>query len=402
MDRSTGSPSHRMEATIASGSDDDYVCCRSRFGRDDRPSLHLGDDVLSVDIIGWEFLAAGAKDDSSVWDLSDLQAPLFTIAAHRGWVMSSPSEPRWHGAGNERVWRSHTTLGYADRLAAPAAGRARVMDGVAFNPRGDLLASAATDGFVRFWVPASGRRSGKPVAIHGDPNRMAFNPEGDTMAVALFDGSIQLIDLEERRTIGAPSAVIATSCTASRSRPMDACSPRAVQTVPSCFGTWRTVSRSELPSKPTLRRSILRSRPTGPCWLRWPRRLVSSGTWSSFRSWDTSSGVSTLDISQDGHRIVQAAGTDRENLGRGGSHRGRTGHPDAKPGDERGVERRRGNHRLRSCGQKYPDLGDRSQDRPREHDPAHQGYVPVRGPPDGTVVAPQGRRNIQLGHDWGT
>ncbi|MGW7824577.1 caspase, EACC1-associated type [Streptomyces puniciscabiei] len=82
------------------------------------------------------------------------------------------------------------------------------VNSVAFDPRGRMLVTAAKDGTVRFWNPATHREIGTAITATEDQlygvSRLAFNPKGTLLATACGDGTARLWDPATHRAVGRP------------------------------------------------------------------------------------------------------------------------------------------------------------------------------------------------------
>jgi len=108
--------------------------------------------------------------------------------------------------GYVRLWDPATGRPTGSPLHASSGQNSRV-DGVAFSPDGNLLASAGDDGYIRLWDPATGRPSGSPVHAPGPSSSvlgMAFSPDGKLLASAGDDGYVRLWHTATGRPAGSP------------------------------------------------------------------------------------------------------------------------------------------------------------------------------------------------------
>jgi WD40 repeat protein/serine/threonine protein kinase len=69
-----------------------------------------------------------------------------------------------------------------------------------FSPRGDLLACAGEDGFVRIWNTGSWRLAGSIKASETEVNVAAFSPDGNTLATVDDEGKLKLWEIATGRS----------------------------------------------------------------------------------------------------------------------------------------------------------------------------------------------------------
>ncbi|GAB1818270.1 hypothetical protein [Herbidospora sp. RD11066] len=85
-----------------------------------------------------------------------------------------------------------------DKIGDPLPGG----PAVAFHPRGHLLAASCADHTVRLWDPETRRSFGEPLAGHlAAITSIAFHPSGDTIATASDDGTVREWDTVSGRQL---------------------------------------------------------------------------------------------------------------------------------------------------------------------------------------------------------
>ncbi|HEX6025849.1 MAG TPA: hypothetical protein VFZ00_27910, partial [Solirubrobacter sp.] len=140
-----------------------------------------------------------------VWPLGtfgELRSSQATAGQAIGAVALSPGGRVVAGAAANTV-RLYTASGPLLRDGPVLTGHDDRVTGVAFSPRGGLVATSAEDGTVRLWSA----RTGSPVATlwaDGAVSAIAFSPDGRTLAGA--GRAVRLWDVATRRPLGAPLA----------------------------------------------------------------------------------------------------------------------------------------------------------------------------------------------------
>lgn len=82
-------------------------------------------------------------------------------------------------------------------------GHTAAVEGVAFSPNGQLLATGSQDNTVRLWDVATGRPHGRPLIRHSEAvSRVAFSSDSNLLASTSADTSIQLWDVATGQPFG--------------------------------------------------------------------------------------------------------------------------------------------------------------------------------------------------------
>jgi hypothetical protein len=88
----------------------------------------------------------------------------------------------------------------------PLIAHTNAVNGVAFSPDGQLMATASTDGTAQLWDVATGQPNGQPLTrpIPNGVNGLTFSPDGRLLATANGDATVQLWDVATGQPHGEP------------------------------------------------------------------------------------------------------------------------------------------------------------------------------------------------------
>ena len=153
---------------------------------------------------------AAVRAETSVAVSRELAAEALNLATAAPYTADQLDAAAWatSPSPNNQAAQAGTTLlnEQAGMLVTPAG----LIDSVAFNTAGTMLASAGTDGTVRLWNPATEQQIGAPIMAGTAKNPagdVAFNRAGTILATTDGGGTVSLWNPANQRRIGTITAI---------------------------------------------------------------------------------------------------------------------------------------------------------------------------------------------------
>ena len=97
-----------------------------------------------------------------------------------------------HAKARSRITNQMSTTLFADLWRSPRMDTGSSVNGLAYSPSGELMATAHGDGSVRLWDAGSGEERARLAGEGGSVWSVAFSPDGQLVASGSDDGSVRL------------------------------------------------------------------------------------------------------------------------------------------------------------------------------------------------------------------
>jgi WD40 repeat protein len=158
---------------------------------------------------GTMFASAGADRTISLWDYPVVRPfgiPLVSRTAKIDTAAISPNGLEIASGGDDgQIFISNRRTGRPDRVIRVTGTNVGRVHDLAFNPAGDILASAYQDGTIRLWAPVTGTPVGAPLRGHTGPVfSIAFDHTGTRLVSGGLDGTVRLWNVRTQAELGRP------------------------------------------------------------------------------------------------------------------------------------------------------------------------------------------------------
>jgi WD40 repeat protein/serine/threonine protein kinase len=163
--------------------------------------------ILSVAAHGDTLALGDSQGNISIWNISEAEENIATIAAHENLVLTLDFSPD----GSQLVSGSRdATLKLWDvanqtAIGATWAGHSDDVLTVTFSPDGQYVASGSRDNTVIIWEVATGQPIDTPLIGHQNwVTDLSYSPDGKILVSSSTDNTLRMWDVQSLRQLGLP------------------------------------------------------------------------------------------------------------------------------------------------------------------------------------------------------
>lgn len=147
--------------------------------------------------------AVGLAASAASREVSDDNAALAVALAAESSMASTA--PLWQATSALVHARIAFSRQAAQQVREPLVGHDGMVGAVKFKPDGSTLASADSEGVIRFWDPSSGAPLGDNITVDGESiGALAFSPDGRLLAATGAEGVVRLWDTSTHQLFRGP------------------------------------------------------------------------------------------------------------------------------------------------------------------------------------------------------